>query len=429
MKMSKLFLGIILLFLSTHLWASDFSDSLSTKKEQRYPFPYSSLMGKRIFQDTLNPNSLLNKVSVGGLLHAVGVGFKDNPSIGNGEGWSRQLNIYRCRILLGVQLTKKTSFFMETDIPNIIGRTNRGNGNTGGSKDMQVSPVILDAQIQHDFTKNFGLIAGLQLVGITRNQMQGAASLMALDFGYYQYPYNLFENSPLQGNFGRDVGINLRGFAANERLELRGGVFTGRNMYDSPDDDESPLRFIGRVNYNFLDKEKDLYYTGTTLGKGNIFAIGGGADIQGKYRSFGIDAFLDKPLGDAGSITLNAAFTHSDGGNFGEENANPNIVKQNIHFLELGYYFKSAKIQPYLKYEKIDAKSDKNQIGLPISEDAWNDFKSAQRVGGGINYFFQGFNSNVKLSYESVKGGFFTGTDVETKTWGEVWLQWQFFIF
>ncbi|MHC5954190.1 hypothetical protein ACYTX9_09760, partial [Streptococcus pyogenes] len=76
------------------------------------------------------------------------------------------------------------------------------------SKNVKVSPIILDAQYEHTFSNAFMLIAGLQLVSHNRNGLQGAASLMANDFTYFQYPYNLFENSPLQGNFGRDLGVN-----------------------------------------------------------------------------------------------------------------------------------------------------------------------------------------------------------------------------
>jgi hypothetical protein len=331
------------------------------------------------------------------------------------------MNIYRARILVGGNLTKKTSFFMETDIATPIGFTN-----TTGSKTMQVNPIILDAQIEHTFSKKIGVIAGLMLVGNTRNALQGAASLMGLDFGYFQYPYNLFETSALQNNFGRDVGVNVRGFLANERLEYRVGMFAGRNI-----DALGTLRYIGRLNYNFWDKEQDLYYTGTTLGKGKIFAIGGGVDLQDRYQNLAVDAFLDMPLGSAGSLTANAAFTYINGGD------NPNlqalsvrIPSQTIQFLELGYYFKKAKLQPYIKYEAQNINATLVQ-SRGLNTEIFNTLNSNRRMGVGINYFFAGYNANVKLLYENVSYGRanLNGTNAETASRSEIWLQFQIFVF
>ncbi len=372
-------------------------------------------------------NKLLNKISVGCLLHFVGVGLQDRPTALQESNpdyspqWRNQFNIYRARILVGVELTKKTSFFMETEIPSIIGRID-----TTGGKNIKVSPILLDAQVEHRFSNAFSLIAGMQLVGITRNQMQGAASLLPVDFGYFQYPYSLFETSALQGNFGRDIGVNARGFLANDRLEYRLGVFNGRNF-----DGKDPFRLVGRFNYNFFDQEKDLYYTGTSLGAKKLFAIGGGVDLQGSYRSVGVDTFLDLPLGEKGALTLNAALTFTTGGtDSSPDSFTEEIPKQQIYFAELGYYFKTAKLMPFFKYERqhIDAENIQNTTVLSVSD--FNTLNTNQRVGGGLAYFFQGYNANLKFSYESVQYGRvnLANTGAESKNIGEFWLQLQFFI-
>src|SRR5690606_25659604 len=102
------------------------------------------------------------------------------------------ITLYRARVLVGGQLSKKGAFFLETDIPSPIGI--RLDSST---KNVKVSPIILDAQYEHTFNEHIMLVAGMQLVSHNRNGLQGAASLMANDFTYYQYPYNLFENDPL----------------------------------------------------------------------------------------------------------------------------------------------------------------------------------------------------------------------------------------
>jgi hypothetical protein len=366
-------------------------------------------------------------IQVGTLIQTVGVLRQRQISAQealntDSRDWSRQLNVYRARILVGGSITKKTSFFMETDIATPIGLTDGA-----GNKAMQINPIILDAQIEHTFSKQIGIIAGLQLVSTNRNGLQGAASLMALDFGYYQYPYNLFETSGLQNNFGRDVGLHFRGFLFDERLEYRTGVFSGRNI-----DAAGTLRYITRLNYSFLDKEQDLYYTGTTLGKGRIFSVGGGADLQDRYQNFALDAFLDVPLGGAGSLTANAAFNYINGGDNTSRRALSRVIpSQTIQFLELGYYFKSAKLQPYLKFENqaIGAANTVQTNNMNIEN--FNTLSSQRRMGVGLNYFFAGYNANVKLLYESVSYGRMnlTGAAAETANRNEIWLQLQLFVF
>ncbi|MCU0446251.1 MAG: hypothetical protein MUE85_15195 [Microscillaceae bacterium] len=380
-------------------------------------------------------DSAKKSVQVGGLLHFDAVGLQDKPTAlqsanpNYNRRWERQMYVYRARILVGANISSKTSFFLETEIPVIVGRTD-----ANGQKRSQVSPIILDAQVEHIFSKYFSVIAGMQLVGTTRNALQSAAALMALDFGYFQYPYSLFENSALQGNFGRDIGVNLRGFLADERLEYRLGVFNGRR-----DDPYSPFRVIGRLNYNFLNREKDFYYTGTTLGQGKILAWGGGFDVQDSYAHLSTDLFLDMPLGESGSLTLNTAFSYLSGGDRSGASANSytrTIPKQTIHFLELGYYFKKVKLQPYFKYENQIINGTRNQFGfLPNTNEQLvknaNILASNQRIGAGINYYIADYNANLKLIYESVGYGRTTlnGIDAEKQRRGEVWLQLQFFIF
>ncbi len=374
------------------------------------------------------------KIQVGGLLHLTAVGLQDKPTAlqsstaGYQRRWQRQMSVYRGRILVGGNISEKTSFFIETEIPTPIGGIS---DDTLGNKSMQVSPVLLDAQVEHIFADEFSIIAGLQLVGITRNGLQSAASLMALDFGYYQYPYNLFQNQPLQGNFGRDIGLNTRGFLANERFEYRVGVFAGRTF-----DRYSPLRVVTRFNFNFLDTSRDLYYTGTTLGEGNIFSVGGGFEAQGTYRNYALDAFLDKPLGEAGSITLNTAFNYMTGGDSEHPYSLTKFIpKQTVHFLELGFYINSLKIQPYFKYENQIVKGTRRQASLPDTApqealDDFNTLSNQRRIGGGIGYYFAGYNSTVKLSYENVSYGRASLTGrAEKQSRGELWLQLQFFVF
>ncbi|HSY62409.1 MAG TPA: hypothetical protein VK796_11055, partial [Cytophaga sp.] len=267
----------------------------------------------------------------------------------------------------------------------------------------------------------------MQLVSHNRNGLQGAASLLANDFTFFQYPYNLFANSPLQGNFGRDLGVNARGYFLNNKLEYRLGVFTGRRFTDN-----SPLRTVGRVVYNFLDPDKNYYYSGTNLGNGKTISLGAGFDVQGSYSNVGADLFVDMSVGNPGSITVSAAFSYMTGGN-SPTSANSfalMIPKQTTQLLEVGYYFKDIKLQPYIRYENQSINAESNQFyGTPDAK-TFNKINSSTVFGGGLNYFFNGYGSNIRLSYTTfTKGVYNGGTDVDRKTFGQLWLQLQFFIF
>jgi hypothetical protein len=347
-------------------------------------------------------------------------GFSTPSNDKSAKDWNKGFSLYRARVLVGGQLTKKASFFMETEIPSPIGIQ------SNGEKNVKVAPIILDAQLEYTFSNAFQLIAGMQLVSNNRNGLQGAAGLMANDFTYFQYPYNLFANSPLQGNFGRDLGINARGFLANDKLEYRLGVFTGRNI-----DGGAPLRTVGRLAYNFLDAEKDFYYAGTKLGKGKTLAWAVGFDEQANYVNYSTDVFFDHPLGNAGSITANAAFQYMSGGTdlSSKYSFATLIPKQTVQYLELGYYFKGPKLQPWIRYENQAIKSEPEQAGS-IKPSSFDKVNSSSVMGGGLNYFFNGTGTNLRLSYTTRTYNVATAPDDYTKkTFGQLWLQAQFFIF
>lgn len=363
-------------------------------------------------------------VQVGAIVHMFASTSQSGfgPGGGAGTDWQKGVTLYRARVLVGGQLSKKGSFFMETDLPSPVGGLNGD-----GTKNVKVSQIILDAQYEHAFCNQFNVIAGLQLVSHNRNGLQGAAALMANDFTFFQYPYNLFANSPLQGNFGRDLGVNFRGFFLKDKFEYRLGMFTGRRFSNS-----SPFRVVGRVVYNFLDAEKDFYYAGTKLGNGKTIALGAGFDAQTTYSNVGADLFIDVPLGSPGSLTLNSAFTYMSGGSkpTSQYSFAGMIPSQTVQFAELGYYFKAAKLQPWLRFENQAIGASKEQAGGMSTAD-FNKLNSATVFGGGLNYFFNGYGTNVRLSYTTfTKGVQLTPiSSIEKKTFGQLWLQLQFFIF
>jgi hypothetical protein len=376
-------------------------------------------------------------VQVGGFLQFQGKMVQDrptNPSQDNNRKWGKQLQLWRARIMLGGALSERTSFFMQTEILQPIGFVdNRGN------KSIQISPILLDAQMEYALSKdkNFMLYAGMQYVGISRQGLQSPVTLMGQDFGFFQFPYNLFANQPLQNNFGRDLGLNVRGYLLKDRLEFRAGVFRGRGR-----DVYAPLRSTFRLNYNFLDLEKEHYYSGTFLGKKKVFALGAGFDTQEHYSALAIDAFLELPDSQENAFTLQLSYTNMTGGNSNKTNSFSALIPaQNILFGEIGYYFSKAKLQLVAKYEAQNMNISANQylinvdrIGIlptvPANLSGFNTLFSNARFAAGVNYYLDGFNSHIKLQYEQVSyGRIGANGQAETKSGGEVNLQFTYFIF
>ena len=321
--------------------------------------------------------------------------------------WQRQIYLRRVRVLAGGNISRLTSFFFDSDAPNL------GKVTSNGTKSVTVNMYVQDAYIQHMFFPELGVVAGLQLVGITRNSLQSAASLMSLSYGTYSF----LASGPLDNNVGRDLGFAARGFVADDRLEYRLGMYSGKNL-----NYYSPLRYALRLNYNFLDREKGFFYTGTTLGKGQLLALGGGLDAQGSYLGYALDCFVDVPLFDVGSITASASFSHLDGGGSETDSTffTGQIPRQSILFAEAGYFFKEWGLQPCIKYESENVNASLwKQVGAtsPESLDLQNHLRSGSRYGVGVNYFLNGHGMSFKCYCDHVIRNRIT---VDKKSWETV---------
>ena len=147
------------------------------------------------------------------------------------------------------------------------------------------------------------------------------------------------------------------------------------------------------MQYCFLDREKGFFYSGTTLGKGHMFNIGAGVDLQGSYRGYSADAFLDIPVGDAGALTVSASAGSFDGrGSDVDSTAFTGLVpKQSILFLEAGYLFRDLNLQPYFKYESQNVHADVlKQVGATAASLQYqNTLRSGDRWGIGLHYFHE----------------------------------------
>ena len=221
------------------------------------------------------------------------------------------------------------------------------------------------------------------LTGIAHNSLQSAASLLPIDYGPNSF---LYSAAPALNNVvGRDTGFQLRGYPAEKKLEYRVGIWQGNRDAAS----RQALRWTARLQYNFLDTDTGFFYTGTSLGKKKVFAIGGGCDAQKDYKSYAADVYVDHPLG-PGAISGQVDWIRYDGGDFLKNaNGTPSLPKQDTIYGEAGYYLPEVKVMPYLAISKKDV--------------ADSDTGDETRWSVGLGYFAFGHNFNIKAAYGRVE--------------------------
>ena len=358
--------------------------------------------------------------------------------------WAHQLFVRRMRFMFNGKVSSAFTFFFDFEVAN-AGRLSIGPSKTGfPSSGTTAVANLLDAQLSYIACQEFSVVAGLMFIGITRNSIQSATSLMPVNYGSYTFLSTNGSPNGLDNAVGRDAGIMFRGFLHENRLEYRLSFCDGRSRLDQAGNIQSlysPLRFTTRVQWDVFDTQTPdiyggiagFYYTGTYFGKKKILALGGGLDVQRGYTSFGGDVFLDYPISGADGITASVSFQHLNGGD--PENSELTFVrrqgvpvttpadsliaisstslarlipKQSIFFAEAGYFIGSLNLQPVVKFESRSVNGTGLQMNvLPVTTNPakitqLNHIASQSRFGVGANYFPRGHNFNVKALMEFV---------------------------
>jgi hypothetical protein len=259
-------------------------------------------------------------------------GQVENIRTTTGTSDSQDIFLRRLRFITAGQFSKKLSFFIETDSPNL------GKGTALGTKAAD-SIYLQDAFLTYTFRPEFQIDAGMLLPSFSHNSLQSAASLMPVDYG----PYTFLASDPTNSRVGRDYGIQARGYLFKKHFEYRFGVFQGnRSKLESNPGTSNDFRYAARVVWYPFDAETGYFYSGTTLGAKKILAIGAGFDHQLKYNATSVDIFYDQPVNKGDSITLQADYNRFDGGlTF------PQLPRENVWMVEAGYYSHKAKIGPF----------------------------------------------------------------------------------
>jgi Phosphate-selective porin O and P len=300
-----------------------------------------------------------------GVLGQVQADWLEDPVT---DDTTQNLFIRRIRVLVGGQVAKNVTFFVETDAPN-LGRT------LPGGKNISPAVVIQDAYVEWKVHDVFALDAGLMFVPFSRNSVQSAATLLPIDYGAFTF----FQGAATQSTVGRDTGFQAKGYFAGNRLEYRLGAFQGARDARSNRD----FRYVGRAQVQLLDPEpQGFFYAGTYLGARRVAAVGVAFDTQGHYEAYDADLFVEYPVAN-GAITTQLAYHRIDG-----DTTFPTLAKQDVVLLELGYYLRPLKVTPVFQFTTRDI------ANAPAGDET--------RWSVGLNYWVARHNANVKGAYTRI---------------------------
>jgi hypothetical protein len=301
------------------------------------------------------------------------LGQIQGASVQNDSATNTENDIFfrRLRLIGLFKMGDKLSVFFDTDDPNL----GKGSGTTA-PKAFATSMYIQDFVVTYALAHEFQIEGGEILTPNSYNHLTSAGALLPLDYGAFSFQ----EITPMQDNVGRDFGLDLRGYLANDHLEYRLGMFQGVRGVE----DTNSFRYAGRLSLWVFGAQTGLFYRGTSLGKIQSMEFGGSFDKQKGYSMYDGDFFWDQPVGNGDGFTLQADYQKWNGGTGSD--AFVTLPKQTTLLGEVGYYFGALQLQPFFQYN--DDKFD-SSTGLP----------DQKHLAFGAAYYFAGNASNVKLQY------------------------------
>ena len=300
-----------------------------------------------------------------GLLWQLQYEAKGNPA---NKDLSHNIFLRRFALLVGGTVLHDFEYFWDSDFADLLksqGEDGFKNGPGISTKDAFVTYKGLGDE--------FKIEGGLLMPALSHNVLQGGASLYSWDFFF-----NTFRHAGAFGStgntYGRDLGLQLRGLVAEGLLEYRAGIFQGKRgapVAGPPPEPGSKnfFRLTGRLQLNLLDPETGFFYAGSYLGTKKILSFGAFVDFQpgvddgDAYYSWGVDGFLDLPIGEDG-ITAQVNLVDRNGGDLID------LPQQTFVGGELGYRIGSVDLSPIARLEHRFAPGealDETDVGLGLA--------------------------------------------------------------
>jgi len=318
------------------------------------------------------------------------------------DGFGIDPYIRRARLMMYGRVGDNVNFFVETDNPN-FGKNGDWSGHT----------FIQDAFVEFNLGAPLKIDAGMLLLPFAHMGMQGATSLLTMDYHGGMIKYST-------SKVWRDAGVMVRGSLADNKVDYRVALTNGveNQLGTYPADDgtgtgtmvETPYndalnpadlpRVNARLTFNVFESEDGagaagMYYDGIYLKENDngklisskkVLSFGAAVDYQGnavydadgdttQWMGVAADAFWDLPMGDKKhSLNGQADFVMY---NMGEGH---DLNGMGV-FGDLGY--RIHRVQPLVSVEWFD----------------WTEHDAADVVSvmGGINWWYMGHTANVKF--------------------------------
>ncbi len=198
---------------------------------------------------------------------------------------------------------------------------------------------------------------------------------------------------------GRDNGIAYWGDYGPMKLQI--GAFDGGSL-NSAVGDRSKLLGAARVMWDFWDKESGYYLNGTYYGDKDVLALGLAAQTQDSKAAWNLDGLLDKRLGDAGAVSLEAEYQKDDG-----------LVSATASH---GWYVLASYLLPQVvgigRFQPLVKYSDKTyDSGFAATTGAYVAGFALKTTEVDFNYVIREFNARVGIYFlhQSTGAGVATG--------------------
>ncbi|RKG48333.1 hypothetical protein D7X30_40850 [Corallococcus sp. AB011P] len=257
------------------------------------------------------------------LLHPQMQLVKDGAPTG---GVGTDFFLRRVRLLVFGSITKKLSFFIDTDQPTF-----------GKNGDYNVAFYIQDATVAYEFADKTWVEAGFILAPLSHHALQGAIALQTVD-----YHSDLIRYPPGVGKVWRDMGVQVRGFAGpwTYRAAILNGVEGAKLENGQTVNADDLPRVVGHARYNVWGHEYDqflrgIYFTDQPMlsfGVGGDYQYGAIATASGIHSAVAMaaDVFLDIPIGDNQEFVFQSNV-------FSWQQGFDNVRSGTGFFVELGY--------------------------------------------------------------------------------------------
>ena len=297
---------------------------------------------------------------------SVGAGIRTSFTHSETDGVSQNIddfNVDSARLYLSGKVTENISLMFNTEYD-------------GGDEKL----VVMDAAAQFAFSDTFNIWAGRFLPPSDRANLYGP---------YYASEWGVYSDGSQDGypaeSIGRDDGVMYWGQFGIAKVSF--GAFDIKGLTKG----NSKVLYAGRVQLDFWDPEGGYYLNGTYYGEKDLLAIGVAGQKVSSDSAYSADFLLEKKLGNAGVVTVEAEYAKYDGlGGYGSPRA-VGYKSSDGEYLLAAYMFPQevgiGKFQLLAKYARATYDFD---LVENVDQDTF-EFN--------LNYLIKTFNARLSLFY------------------------------